>query len=303
MAIIDGAEIARQVTDEVRREVQRLQRLHRLTPGFAVVLVGGDAAAIHHARKKVEACGEAGLLGELFHLSQDASQGDVLKVIQKLNSDSRFHGVLLQVPFPLHLDEAKAVLALNPNKDVDCMHPFNLGLLASGRPVFVPAAALAVVKLLTRSGNAPAGQRVVLCGDSTLIRSLALLLSRGDGAAASVTSCPSPTTGFAEIARTADILVAACDTPACVTADMVKPGAAIIDASLLRIKDTARRRGYRVVGCVDFGPVSKLAGAITPMPGGVGPMTIAALLMNTAQAARLSTGHEIGRASCRERVS
>lgn len=289
--VIDGAEIAQQVRVEVAQDVEALERDRGVVPGLAVVLVGDDPASASYVRSKELACQEAGIFTETIRLSQDASQAEVLELLQSLNSDTRFHGVLTQLPFPPQIDEAAVIRSLDPAKDVDGLHPFNIGLLAMGQPRFVPATPLGVQQLLLRTGHDPAGRHVVVCGRSNLVgRPLSVLLSqKREGANATVTLCHTGTREMAGITRQADILVAAMGRPGAIKADMVKEGAVVIDVGINRIEDAGRRRGYRLVGDVEYDAVSGVAGAITPVPGGVGPMTVAMLLVNTVKAAQLTT--------------
>jgi len=289
--VIDGAEIAQQVRAEVARDVEVLQRDRGVVPGLAVVLVGDDPASASYVRSKERACQEAGIFTETIQLSLDSSQAKVLELVQRLNADARFHGILTQLPFPAQIDEATVIRSLDPAKDVDGLHPFNIGLLAMGQPRFVPATPLGVQQLLLRTGHDPAGSHVVVCGRSNLVgRPLSVLLSQKlEGANATVTLCHTGTRDMAGLTRQADILVAAIGRPGVIKADMVKKGAVVIDVGINRIEDAGRRRGYRLVGDVEYEAVSGVAGAITPVPGGVGPMTVAMLLVNTVKAAQLAT--------------
>lgn len=289
--VIDGAEIAQQIRAEIARDVEVLQRDRGVVPGLAVVLVGDDPASVSYVRSKERACQEAGIFTETIQLSLDSSQAQVLELVQRLNADARFHGVLTQLPFPAQIDETTVIRSLDPAKDVDGLHPFNIGLLAMGQPKFVPATPLGVQQLLLRTGHDPAGSHVVVCGRSNLVgRPLSILLSQKlEGANATVTLCHTGTRDMAGLTRQADILVAAIGRPGVIKADMVKRGAVVIDVGINRIEDAGRRRGYRLVGDVEYETVSAVAGAITPVPGGVGPMTVAMLLVNTVKAAQLAT--------------
>ncbi len=289
--IIDGAEIAQQVRREVATQVRDLQARHNVTPGLAAVLLGDNPASASYVRGKERACREVGIYTQTFHLPQDVSQGEVLELIDSLNKDGRFHGVLTQLPFPRQIDESRTIRALDPAKDVDCLHPYNVGLLAQGEPVFVPATPLGVQQLLMRTGHDPAGKHVVVCGRSNIVgKPLAMLLAqKREGANATVTVCHTGTRNLAEVTRLADILVAAMGSPRVIKADMVKKGAVVIDVGLSRVEDASRKSGYRLVGDVDYEAVSEVASAITPVPGGVGPMTVAMLLVNTVKAARITT--------------
>ena len=290
--IINGAEIAQQVRVEVARDVQDLQHRHQVTPGLAAVLIGDNPASASYVRSKERACQEVGIFTETFQLPDGVSQAEVLELIDRLNQDRRFHGILTQLPFPPQIDEARTIRSLDPAKDVDGLHPFNIGLLVIGEPVFVPATPLGVQQLLTRTGNDPAGKHVVVCGRSNIVGKpvAALLAQKRPGANATVTVCHTGTRNLAEFTRTADILIAAMGSPRVIKADMVKKGAVVIDVGLSRVEDATRKRGYRLDGDVDFEPVSEVAGAITPVPGGVGLMTVAMLLVNTTKAAHVAVG-------------
>jgi len=222
-------------------------------------------------------------------LPADTTTEQVLNIVQQLNDDPRFHGILVQLPLPDQVDELAVIESINPDKDVDGLHPFNVGKLVQGRADFIPGTPFGIQQILMRNGHDPAGANVVVCGRSDIVgKPMALLLmQRGEGANATVTVCHTRTKNMAEITRQADILIAAIGRPNVITADMVKVGAVVIDVGINRVDDASRRRGYRLVGDVDFVAVSEKAAAITPVPGGVGPMTIAMLLVNTLTATRL----------------
>ena len=286
--IINGTEIAAQVRAEVARDVQEFQQRHKIAPGLAAVLIGDNPASASYVRSKGKACQEVGIFSETFHLPQDTSQADALEQLHRLNEDHRFHGILLQLPLPPQIDEAIAIRTMATAKDVDGLHPYNMGLLAQGQPIFVPATPLGVQQLLLRNGYDPAGKHVVVCGRSVIVgKPMAMLLAqKREGANATVTVCHTGTSDLANITRQADILITAMGSPRVIKADMVKPGAVVIDVGLSRVDDSTRPRGYRLDGDVDFEAVSEVAKAITPVPGGVGPMTVAMLLVNTLKAAQ-----------------
>ncbi|MCH8282309.1 MAG: bifunctional methylenetetrahydrofolate dehydrogenase/methenyltetrahydrofolate cyclohydrolase FolD [Chloroflexi bacterium] len=292
--ILDGTALAQEIRDEVAGGVKEMGRNHRVTPGLAAVLVGDDPASGIYVRNKRRACDEVGMFSETFLMPADASQADVLTQVEQLNRDVRFHGILVQLPLPPQVDEQAVIEAVDPDKDIDGIHPFNMGKLAQGRPDFIPGTPAGIQQILLRNGYDPAGRHVVICGRSNIVgRPLAILLmQRQDGANATVTVCHTRTKDLARFTRQADILVAAMGQPRAITADMVKEGVVVIDVGINRVDDPSRRRGYRLVGDVDFEGVSEKAEAITPVPGGVGPMTIAMLLVNTLTAARISIhGH------------
>ena len=287
--LLDGARIAAEVRGEVAAEVREMQVRHGVTPGLAVVLTGDDPASAVYVRNKGRACQEAGMASESFILPEETTQQELLDLLERLNGDERHHGILVQLPLPPHIDEEQVVRALDPAKDVDGLHPENMGRLVLGSPLFPPCTPAGIQQLLLRSGYAPDGKHVVICGRSSIVgKPLALLLvQKRAGANATVTVCHTGTPDVPAVTRQADILVAAAGRPNTITADMVKSGAAVVDVGINRVDDPSRKRGYRLVGDVDFAGVSEVAAAVTPVPGGVGPMTIAMLLSNTLRAARL----------------
>ena len=288
--ILDGKALAEEIRGEVATGVAEMQQKHGVTPGLAAVLVGDDPASAIYVRNKRRACDEVGMVSDTFLMPADSTNEQVLARVQALNEDPRFHGILVQLPMPLQIDERQIIESLDPTKDVDGLHPFNVGKLVQGRADFVPGTPAGIQQILLRNGHDPAGANVVVCGRSNIVgKPMALLLmQRADGANATVTVCHTRTKNLAEITRQADILVAAIGRPSAITVDMVKEGAVVIDVGINRVDDASRKRGYRLEGDVDFDAVSKKASAITPVPGGVGPMTIAMLLVNTLNATRLS---------------
>jgi methylenetetrahydrofolate dehydrogenase (NADP+)/methenyltetrahydrofolate cyclohydrolase len=288
--ILDGKALAEEIRGEVATGVAEMQQKHGVTPGLAAVLVGDDPASAIYVRNKRRACDEVGMVSETILLPADSTNQQVLVQVQALNNDPRFHGILVQLPLPPQVDERLIMESLDPSKDVDGLHPFNVGKLVQGRADFVPGTPAGIQQILLRNGHDPAGANVVVCGRSDIVgKPMAILLmQRADGANATVTVCHTRTKNMAEITRQADILVAGIGSPKVITADMVKEGAVVIDVGINRIDDASRKSGYRLVGDVDFAAVSEKASAITPVPGGVGPMTIAMLLVNTLTATRLS---------------
>lgn len=288
--ILDGKALAEEIRGEVATGVAEMQQKHGVTPGLAAVLVGDDPASVIYVRNKRRACDEVGMVSDTFLMPADSTNEQVLARVQALNEDPRFHGILVQLPMPPQIDERQIIESLDPTKDVDGLHPFNVGKLVQGRADFVPGTPAGIQQILLRNGHDPAGANVVVCGRSDIVgKPMALLLmQRADGANATVTVCHTRTKNLAEITRQADILVAAIGRPSAITVDMVKEGAVVIDVGINRVDDVSRKRGYRLEGDVDFDAVSKKASAITPVPGGVGPMTIAMLLVNTLTATRLS---------------
>ena len=288
--ILDGAALAKEVRSEVAAGVAEVQQKHQVTPGLAAVLVGDDPASAIYVRNKRRACAEVGMFSESFALPATAAESEVLNLIGRLNRDRRFHGILVQLPLPAGISQQGVIESLRPEKDVDGIHPFNLGRLVQGRPEFVPGTPAGIQQLLLRNGYDPAGRNVVICGRSDIVgKPLAILLmQRQAGANATVTVCHTRTKNLADLTCQADILVAAMGRPRAITADMVKEGAVVIDVGINRVEDPSRKQGYRLEGDVDFEAVSEKVAAITPVPGGVGPMTVAMLLVNTLRAARIS---------------
>lgn len=288
--ILDGAALGRAIRQEVAAEVARLKTAG-VTPGLAVVLVGADPASQVYVRNKGRACEEAGMHSVTITMSPETSQAELLATIDRLNADPAIHGMLVQLPLPKHVDAETVLRRIDPAKDVDGFHPVNVGKLVIGDPTgFRPATPYGVQQILLRSGIETKGAHAVIIGRSNIVGKpmASLLIQTGPGGDATVTVCHSRSRDLPGIARSADILIVAIGKPEFVTADMVKPGAVVIDVGINRKEDPTQPRGYRLVGDVAFGPVAEIAGAITPVPGGVGPMTIAMLLRNTLQAAELS---------------
>lgn len=285
--ILNGSEIAAELRSEIAAGVAELQARAGVVPGLAAVLVGDDPASAVYVRNKGRACAAAGIFSETFQLPADTTQSALHSCIDGLNADARFHGILLQLPLPGHLDETAAIERIDPQKDVDGLHPVSQGRMLQGQPAYLPCTPAGVQQILLRAGYDPAGRHVVILGRSNIVGKplAALLMQRAPGGNATVTVCHTRTRNLPHIARQADILVAAMGVPGAVTADMVRDGAVVIDVGINRVDDPARRRGYRLVGDVDYAAVAAKAAAITPVPGGVGPMTIAMLLSNTCAAA------------------
>ncbi len=289
--IIDGLVISQQIKDEVRADVERL-RAAGTDPGLAVVLVGENAGSVSYVRGKTRAAEELGIRSETIRLSDTISQDDLLGLVGDLNADRRWHGILVQMPLPPHISEAAAAGAVAVEKDVDGLHPVNAGRLFRGEPAFFPCTPHGVKQMLMRSGFDPGGKHVVICGRSNLVgKPLAgLLMQKAPGANATVTICHTGTPDIGRFTREADIVVAVMGRPKAITADMVSEGAVVIDVGINRVPDATKKSGSRLVGDVDFDAVAKKAGAITPVPGGVGPMTVAMLLYNTVLAAKGGPG-------------
>ncbi len=284
--IIDGAALARTILDEVAVDVKRLAAAGR-QPGLAVVIVGDDPASQVYVRSKGKACTDAGMHSETIRLPAAISQAELLDTVDRLNRDPAIHGILVQLPLPKHLDEREVLLRLDPAKDVDGFHPVNVGKVAIGDPTaFRPCTPYGVQQMLIRDGIETSGAHAVVVGRSNIVgRPMAsLLLGTGPGGNATVTVCHSRTRDLAAVTRTADIIVVAIGKPEFLTADMVPEGVVVMDVGINRVPDASNARGYRLVGDVDFDAVAEKASAITPVPGGVGRMTIAMLMKNTVQA-------------------
>jgi len=282
-----GKEIGEKILADIRRELGELKALGVL-PGLSVVLVGEDPGSLIYVGNKARSCAELGIFEETFRLPAATPEDELLGLIDRLNADDRFHGILVQLPLPGHIDEGKVLLRMNPEKDVDGFHPVNVGRIVAGDALFLPATPAGIQQLLLRSGIDPGGKHVVICGRSNIVgKPLAnLLLQKAPGANATVTVCHTGTSDLGAITCQADILVAAMGSPRAITADMVKEGAVVIDVGMNRIPDPLAPKGTRLVGDVDFEAVRLKASAITPVPGGVGPMTVTMLMANVVKAAR-----------------
>ncbi len=295
--LIDGNRIARDIMAEVGARVERLRAERGVTPGLATVLVGEDPASQVYVGMKNRDAHELGLHSRQITLPAETTEAELLGLVHGLNADPDIHGILVQLPLPGRIDEAAILLAIDPGKDVDGFHPVNVGRLATGAPdVLAPCTPRGVVELLLRTGNDPEGKHCVVVGRSNIVgRPMAsLLVRKGRGGDATVTVAHSRTPDLGAITRLADILVVAIGRPNTVTRAMVKPGAVVIDVGVNRVEDSSKKNGYRLVGDVAFDEVREVASAITPVPGGVGPMTRALLMSNTLDAALALT---VGRAA------
>ena len=290
--IIDGKAIAEEMRAEIKAEAQKLKAEYGVIPGLAVVLVGQDPASQVYVRMKGKACDEAEFFSDEHKLPADTSEADLLKLVAKLNADDKIHGILVQLPLPKQINESKVLLAIDPAKDVDGFHPTNVGKMMVGQETFLPCTPHGCVQMLIRSGIEIPGKHVVIVGRSNIVgRPLMNMLSqKNDHANATVTCVHTRTKNMAEITRQADILIAAAGRPNMVTADMVKDGVVVIDVGVNRVDDPSAKRGYRLVGDVDFEAVKEKASAISPVPGGVGPMTITMLLYNTITSVKAKLG-------------
>ena len=289
--IISGRDLAEDIRAELKERVAALSSTHGVTPGLATVLVGEDPASQMYVGMKNKAAAAMGIHSRQITLDADTSQDELLGVVEGLNADPEIHGILVQLPLPGHIDAGVILETISPAKDVDGFHPVNVGRLATDSgDFFAPCTPAGVVEMLMRSGHDPGGQHVVIVGRSNIVgRPLAsLLLRKAPGGNATVTVAHSRTPDLGAVTRTADILVVAMGRPEVITADMVREGAVVIDVGTNRVEDASRERGYRVCGDVAFDEVKEVASAISPVPGGVGPMTITMLLANTVTSAARS---------------
>lgn len=286
--IIDGKKISSQIKEEVKSKIDELKS-RGITAGLTAVLVGDHPPSQVYVGMKSKACQQVGINSEVLKFPQDTSEEKLLSLIDDLNKRSEVHGILVQLPLPPQIAEDKVIQRIDPRKDEDGFHPFNVGMMIAGEAVFLPCTPFGIQELLLRSGNDPSGQHVVILGRGNLVgRPLSVILSqKAPGGNATVTLCHSRTKNIGELAKEADILVAAMGKPLFVKRDMVKEGAVVIDVGVNRIDDPQAKKGYRLVGDVDFEGVKDITKAITPVPGGVGPMTVAMLLFNTLKAAKL----------------
>ena len=289
--LINGKETGQTIQTQIKKEVEDLVK-KGITPCLAVILVGDDPASQVYVRNKKRTCGELGILSVEHKLSAQTSQDELEGLVKKLNEDPSVHGILCQFPLPKGLDEDRVIRTISTDKDVDGLHPFNVGLLATGKPRFISCTPWGVMQLLKHAGIQTEGKHAVVLGRSNLVgRPLSILLSE-KAANCTVTVCHSRTQNLAAVTSQADILVAAIGRPEYVTKEMVKPGAVVIDVGINRIDDPSAPKGSRLVGDVAFEEVAEKAEAITPVPGGVGPMTIAMLMANTVNASRFQNGLE-----------
>jgi len=278
--IIDGNKIAQDIRSEVRQKTLELRQQRNITPGLAVVLVGDDPASQVYVGRKAKACAEVGFLSREYKLPAETEEKKLLKIIKKLNKDELVHGILVQLPLPKHISTENIIAAINPDKDVDGFHPYNVGGLVTGTPLFVPCTPRGIMELISRSGIDLTGKEAVVVGRSNIVgKPMAFLLLAQN---ATVTMCHSRTKDLPSVTRRADVLIAAIGKPRMIKADMVKEGAVIIDVGVNRLENG------KLAGDVDFDEVAPRASYITPVPGGVGPMTIAMLMKNTLDAARRS---------------
>jgi methylenetetrahydrofolate dehydrogenase (NADP+)/methenyltetrahydrofolate cyclohydrolase len=289
--IIDGKQVAEDMRAELKVDVAVLKE-QDVVPGLAVILVGEDPASQSYVKAKERACESIGIYSDDNRLPADTSQEDLMALVEEKNKDPRINGILVQLPLPKHLDESQVLLAIDPAKDVDGFHPINVGKMVVGERAFLPCTPHGVVQLLARSGVETEGAHVVVVGRSNIVgKPVAnMLLQKKEHANATVTICHTRTKDIGSFTRQADIVIAAAGRPNTVTADMVREGAVIIDVGVNRVEDASAKRGYRLVGDCDFEGLKEKVSLITPVPGGVGPMTITMLLFNTVESARMAAG-------------
>ncbi len=287
--IIDGKQVAEELRAELKAEVTKLKQ-EAVIPGLGVILVGEDPASQSYVRAKEKACEEIGIYSDDNRLPEDTTQERLIGLIDKMNTDPKINGILVQLPLPKHLNESEVLLAISPDKDVDGFHPMNIGKMVAGQKAFLPCTPHGVIQLLLRSGVTIKGSDVVIVGRSNIVgKPLAnMLIQKSPTGNATVTICHTRTKDLAYHTRRADIVIAAAGRANTITADMVKEGVVVIDVGVNRIADDTKKRGYRLVGDVDFEAVREKASLITPVPGGVGPMTITMLLYNTVESARIA---------------
>jgi methylenetetrahydrofolate dehydrogenase (NADP+)/methenyltetrahydrofolate cyclohydrolase len=289
--IVSGSEVAKEIREELKKEVAELKERHNVTPGLVTILVGEDPASVSYVTAKQKTAHELGFHSIQDNQPADMAEDELLKLIDQYNKDPKIHGILVQLPLPKHIDEGKVLYAIDPRKDVDGFHPVNVGKLMIGEPDYLPCTPAGIQQLLIRSGAKIEGAEVVVVGRSNIVgKPIAnILLQKREGANATVTVCHTRTKDMASHTRRADILIVAAGKPKAVTADMVKEGTVVIDVGVNRIGKTPEGKAI-LCGDVDFEAVKEKASAITPVPGGVGPMTITMLMMNTVRAAKLAAG-------------
>lgn len=285
--ILDGKQLAATMRADIAKQVAELKTQHGITPGLGVILIGLDPASTSYVTAKEKACEEAGMHSEDVRMPATTTQEEALAVVRKMNSDPRIHGILVQLPLPKHINEAAVINAIVPEKDVDGFTPINVGRMMIGETCFLPCTPNGIIQMLISAGIETSGKHAVVIGRSNIVgKPVAhLLMRKAKGGNATVTVCHTGTKDLSVFTRQADILVVAAGRPNTVTGDMIKPGAVVIDVGVNRIPDATKKNGFRLVGDVDFDSATQVASLITPVPGGVGPMTITMLLYNTLESA------------------
>jgi len=286
MHLIDGKKISAEIKEELKQQISEITKDGKTPPGLVTILVGDDPASSVYVKMKNKACGLIGMYSEIKKLEEKTSEEELLNVIDKYNNNDKIHGILVQLPLPKHINEDKIIESISPQKDVDGFHPYNVGNLVIGKETFKSCTPYGIVELLKRYNIDTRGEHVVVVGRSNIVgKPIAnLMLQKEEGANSIVTICHSAAKDLSSFTKQADILIAAIGRANFITSDMVKENVVVIDVGINSIDDTSSKKGYRLVGDVDFEEVSKKASYITPVPGGVGPMTIAMLLKNTLQA-------------------
>ncbi|MHC4544285.1 MAG: bifunctional methylenetetrahydrofolate dehydrogenase/methenyltetrahydrofolate cyclohydrolase FolD [Planctomycetota bacterium] len=289
--IIDGKQVAADMRAELKEETAKLKE-QGIVPGLGVILVGKDPASQSYVTAKERTCEDLGIYSDDNRLPEETTQQELLALVEKMNNDPKINGILVQLPLPKHLNEAEVLLAIDPAKDVDGFHPMNVGKMMVGEKAFLPCTPHGVIQLLMRSGVTIEGANVAIVGRSNIVgKPLAnMLIQKNATGNATVTVCHTRTKDLADKTKQADIVIAAAGRPNMVTADMVKEGVVVIDVGVNRVEDATKKRGYRLVGDVDFEAVKEKASLITPVPGGVGPMTITMLMYNTVESAKRAAG-------------
>jgi len=285
--IIDGKKIASEIREDLKKQVVEMKN-KGITPGLGVILVGADPASKSYVTAKERACDDLGLYSENIKLPEETTEEDLLKLVEEMNNNPKIDGILVQLPLPKHIDTDKVIMSISPSKDVDGFHPESIGKMLMGKDTFLPCTPHGIIKLLLHSKVKIEGANVVVVGRSNIVgKPVAnLLLDKSEGGNATVTVCHSRTKNIAEITKKADILIAAIGKAEFITADMIKDGAVVIDVGVNRVEDSSKKRGYRLVGDVEFTAALEKASKITPVPGGVGPMTITMLMYNTVESSR-----------------
>jgi methylenetetrahydrofolate dehydrogenase (NADP+)/methenyltetrahydrofolate cyclohydrolase len=285
--ILDGKQLAANMRADIAKQVAELKAQHGITPGLGVILIGLDPASTSYVTAKEKACEEAGMHSEDVRVPATTTQEEALALVQKMNADPRIHGILVQLPLPKHINEAAVINAIAPEKDVDGFTPINVGRMMIGETCFLPCTPNGIIQMLISAGIETSGKHAVVIGRSNIVgKPVAhLLMRKAKGGNATVTVCHTGTKDLSAFTRQADILVVAAGRPNTVTGDMIKPGAVVIDVGVNRIPDATKKNGFRLVGDVDFDSAAQVASLITPVPGGVGPMTITMLLYNTLESA------------------
>jgi len=285
--ILDGKQLAATLRTDIAKQVAELKAKHQITPGLGVILIGADPASTSYVTAKEKACEEAGMYSEDVRVPAETTQTEALALVQKMNADPRIHGILVQLPLPKHIDEAAVINAIAPEKDVDGFTPINVGRMMIGETCFLPCTPNGVIQMLLSAGVETSGKHAVVIGRSNIVgKPVAhLLMRKAKGGNATVTVCHTGTKDLATFTKQADILVVAAGRPNTVTGEMIKPGAVVIDVGVNRVPDATKKNGFRLVGDVDFDSATQVASLITPVPGGVGPMTITMLLYNTLESA------------------